>query len=147
VSDSIVSSGVAPTGVAAGRPRAWPPLALALGGAAAYAVFLVLPYFVNGLYRLPLDEVASGAHDPKDLWPNNTWLAFVFGLGQLGLLTCGPFVAMGAPVWAMFLLWRDRSRHGMRARVTLLLAVPVGFGSLAWLGTPFGSALIAWWLD
>ena len=37
---------------------------------ATYGFGVLLPYFVNGLHHLPLVEVASGAHDPKDMWPN-----------------------------------------------------------------------------
>lgn len=39
-----------------------------------YCVGVLLPYYVNDLHRLPLAEVAGGAHDPKDLWPpSSAW--------------------------------------------------------------------------
>ena len=37
--------------------------------AAVFVGTIVVPYYVNNLDALPLVEVASGAHDPKDLWP------------------------------------------------------------------------------
>ena len=63
--------------------RAWPPLALALGCAAAYGVFLALPFYANHLNRYPAAEVASGLHDPKDLWPYDTALGYVLSAGEL----------------------------------------------------------------
>jgi hypothetical protein len=54
------------------RPRTVPPwVALAAGvlPLAGFVLFLLVPYSVNDLHRLPLAEVASGLHDPKGLWP------------------------------------------------------------------------------
>lgn len=41
----------------------------ATAATAIFAVTIVLPYYVNDLDVLPLAEVAGGAHDPKELWP------------------------------------------------------------------------------
>ncbi len=60
---------------------------MALAGLAAPTA---APYVVDGLHRLPLREVAGGAHDPKDLWPQ----CLVAGLVQLA----GVFAACSTPV-------------------------------------------------
>ena len=44
-----------------------------------------MPYYVNGLHHLPLSEVASGLHDPKDLWPQGTIGGPVQAAGYLSL--------------------------------------------------------------
>ncbi|MFC4786469.1 hypothetical protein ACT8ZV_18480 [Nocardioides sp. MAHUQ-72] len=134
--------------VTTGAVRAWPPLAVALGCAAAYAVFFVLPFYANHLDQYPPAEAAGGLHDPKDLWPYDTALGgFVFGTGGLLTLTCGPLVATTTVVWAGLALWRTRSDRAPRARVLLLLAAAVALGPLVWLASPTGSVVVQWWLD
>ncbi len=69
MSDSSASTVDAST-LVTGRPRrVWPPVVMALGCATTYALVFVVPYYVNGLDRFPLEDVAAGYHDPKDLWP------------------------------------------------------------------------------
>lgn len=120
---------------------------LALGCAAAYGVFLVLPYYVNNLDALSLEDVAAGYHDPKDLWPLNTTLdGIVFGVGGLMTVLFGPAVTLGALSWALVGLWRDVAA-GWRFRGMSLAAVVVALGTLGWLVSPFGAALVSWWLD
>ena len=128
-------------------PRTWSVLALALAAAAGYAVFFVLPYYVNHLDRFPLDEVAMGSHDPKGLWPRTTAVGGLFGLGGAVVLVLGPpaiFVVFG---WVPVLLVLRRHELGRRGVAVLLLAVAVAAGTLAWLGSPFAGALVQWWLD
>lgn len=134
---------------AADRPpaRTWPALALAVGCAAAYAVFLVLPYYVNDLQRFPLSEVAVGYHDPKDLWPHSTALGPVFAFGGFFTLTLAPFVAFCTLAWAVVTLVVARAAHGWRERTSLFVAATVSLGTLAWLTTPFAEALMGWFLD
>jgi hypothetical protein len=128
--------------------RAWPPLALALGCAAAYLVFFALPFYANHLDRYPLAQVTGGLHDPKDLWPYDSALGgFVGGIGGLLTLTCGPLVAAAALMWACSSLWRKRSDHDVRGRVLLLLAIVVALMPLSWLASPSGSVMMQWWLD
>ena len=38
----------------------WMPFAVALTAALALAVFILLPFYANGLHHLPLDKVAVG---------------------------------------------------------------------------------------
>ena len=106
---------VGPKPVVAGRIT-WVPLACVLAVAAGYAVFFVLPYFVNGLYRYPIEDVAVGYHDPKELWPFDTAWGFVAGLGGLVTLGLGPLVTLGAASGAVILLWRDRAVLDGRGR-------------------------------
>lgn len=129
------------------RRRGWRQLLLALGCAAAYGVFLVLPYYVNNLDSFPLEDVAGGYHDPKDLWPLDTALGgIVFGVGGLMAVLFGPYVTLGALSWALVGLWRDRAAD-WRFRGTSLVAVVVAVGTLIWLVLPFGAALVKWRLD
>jgi hypothetical protein len=120
---------------------------LALGCATAYGVFLVLPYYVNDLDAFPLEDVAGGYHDPKDLWPlNNTLGGVVFGFGGVMTVLFGPAVTLGALSWALVGLGRNRAA-GWRFRGVSLVAVVVALGTLAWLVSPFGAALMTWRLD
>jgi hypothetical protein len=110
-------------------------------------MFFVLPYYANDLDRLPLDRVTMGYHDPKDLWPYDTAVGGLLHLGGFLTLTLGPGVTLGALVWVLYALWRDRTRHTLRDRAVLLLAAAVSIGTMAWLATPFAGALIQWFLD
>ena len=135
------------TAVDAGRSRTWPVLVLAVGCAAAYAVFFVLPYYANNLQRFPLADVAVGYHDPKDLWPRTTSWGPLFGFGGFVTLTFGPFVVLGTLGWAVAKLVAGRATHGWRGRAILLVAIAVSLATLVWLGSPFAAALMGWFLD
>ena len=124
------------------------PLVLALACAASYAVFLVLPYYLNDLDRFPLAEVAGGMHDPKDLWP------FDQGVGG-GLLMIGgyfsliisPIVAVAAAAWAALDTWYGWDERDARRVVLGVLTIGVAGATFAWLVSPLGQALVAWFLD
>jgi hypothetical protein len=77
----------------------------------------VLPYYANDLDRFPLADVAIGYPDPRDLWPYDTAL----GGGPLMPRPAGP--------------------------CGVLMALAVALGILVWLLSPFGVALMQWWLD
>ena len=129
------------------RQSGWRQLVLALGCTAAYGVFLVLPYYVNNLDAFPLEDVAAGYHDPKDLWPlDTTFGGIVFGAAGLMTVLLGPAVTLGALSWALVGLWRDRAAD-WRFRGMSLVAVVVALGTLVWLVSPFGAALMKWQLD
>ena len=131
------------------RPAAWPALALAVMCAAAWAIFFVLPYYVNDLDRFSLTEVASGLHDPQDLWPyaDGDLLSSTFALGAMFTLAAAPLAGAASVIWACLNLWRDRAEPVRRDRIAAsLLAVAFGTAAIAWLATPLGSALITWWL-
>jgi hypothetical protein len=132
---------------AAGPTRVWPPVVLALGCAAAYAVIFVVPYYVNVMDRFPLEDVAIGYHDPKDLWPYDTGLAYFFGMGGLLMVRLGVVAVLTALVWSVTLLVRHRAHLGGLRRGALVLAAGVAVGTLVWRASTFGQALTRWWLD
>jgi hypothetical protein len=116
--------------------------------AAAYAVFVVLPYLVNGLGRYPLGEVAIGYHDPKDLWPLNTGIgSVVWGLGVMFTIVFGPLVAVCASLWALIAAGLAWQRLLTGQRVALIATVVCGLAVMAFVVSPFGQALTRWWLD
>ena len=72
-----------------------------------YVVGVLLPDFVTGLHHLPPSDVASGAHDPQDLWPRNAWGAAVRLAGSAGV----PVATVAATALAGAWLVRLRRRH------------------------------------
>lgn len=126
---------------------AWMPLALAGSAAAAIALFLLLPFVAGGLHHLPLAEVASGAHDPKDLWPvaGGSALGGLFHLGGFLTLIGAPFLAVAAGISAAYAAWRDRADPSRLAIQGLAVVVVVGV--IAWLASPMGGAVTTWFMD
>ncbi len=131
------------------RLMAWLPLILVLGCATAYGLFFVLPYYLNDLDQLPLKEVASGAHDPKNLWPYEAGgvLGAMWVFGALFMFMFGLCIACGATRWAAIVLRRDRRVLLVREQGALAMALLCGVALLAGLGSPFGTSLFAWFLD
>ena len=120
---------------------------LALACATTYAVVLVVPYYVNGMDQFPLEDVAIGYHDPKDLWPYDTGLAYFFEMGGLLIVRFGVLAVLTALVWSVVLLVRYRTSLGSFRRGALRLAVVVALATLVWRASTFGQALTRWWLD
>lgn len=119
-----------------------------MGSAAAYAVFFALPYYMNDLDQFPLEEVAGGQHDPKDLWPfNRVRTGGVFMLGAYFTMALSPFVAAGAAMWAGLDIWHSAKVRDVRRMVLGILAVAFAGITWAWLASPLGGALIGWMLD
>ena len=114
-----------------------------------WAAGVLVPYFVNDLQHVPLSQVASGAHDPKDLWP------YASGGVAVGLLRLASFLAMGAgsivsivsAVGAAAVLVRTRgsSTAGQRALLASIAVLSSAFSAA--LLSPFGQALSTWALD
>lgn len=129
------------------RRRAWLPVILVLVCGAAYGLFFVVPYYVNDLDQFPLQEVAGGAHDPSALWPyrDGGMQSAIWGYGALFMYVFGP-IAFGAPLWAAYVMLRDRQVLKVHERCALGLAVLCGAALLTWR-VSFGAALISWWLD
>jgi hypothetical protein len=113
-----------------------------------YLAGVLLPYYVNGLHELPLAEVASGRHDPKDLWPQG----FVGGLVQLGGffgLALTPillaFIAVGSAALGIAgLVTGELRRTAAAASVVLAVACAAG---LAWFLGDTAAALTTWRMD
>jgi len=115
---------------------------------ASYVVGVLLPYAVNDLHRLPLAEVASGAHDPKDMWPQGS--SAVPGLMQLAGLfavTLGPLVVLGVLLAVPWALWDGRGRTSRNARVIGFVTTALALVLVSLLVSPLGQALTTWRLD
>ena len=146
---------VMPTEVPAGpgtrtplrHPMSWVAMALAVGSAAAFAVFYVFPYYVNDLNEFPLDEVAGGL--PTDPWPFSVegFVGHVFGLGAVLTMLFGPAVAAIAAGWAGFNLWRSRGTHDPRRTRLGVVTLAVSAVTWAWILSPQNQALFTWILD
>ena len=114
-----------------------------------YGVGVLLPYFVNGLHRLPLEEVASGAHDPKDLWPQNAWAVPVTLAGlaavAFGLLVALTAIGVGTALLAA--LWRRPGPGRLPKSLTLLVVVAGSVAAALFQVSETGAALQSWRLD
>ena len=118
----------------------------------AYAAGVLLSYFVNDLDALPLDEVASGRHDPKDLWPSGTWWGpwvrlaglLVGGGAPVALLV----TAVGATVYALRGSLFSEPRRRSPAMVAALVGLAVvSAWAFTWFLGPTAAALATWSLD
>jgi hypothetical protein len=125
----------------------WPPLLLAMACAGAYAVFFALPYYVNELDRFPLEEVAMGYHDPKDLWPHAQGGWASFRLAGMATFFLGPALALATLAWAVVRTRQGIMAGDLRRTAPALVAAAVAIGTMAWLFSPFGRALMSWFLD
>ncbi|WP_432498760.1 hypothetical protein [Kineococcus gypseus] len=122
---------------------AWLLVVLALAG--AYGAGVLWPYYANDLDAVPLAQVASGAHDPKGLWPavgGPAWLHDV-GAWSLGAL----LLLLPSAVLSVFALLSAR-RRARRGRVLVLaLVLSVSVAVVAVQLSPLGRALASWVLD
>ncbi len=137
------------------RSFATPRVVALLAGALVMTVVVhlagvVVPFLVNGSDRVPLAEVAGGAHDPKDLWPRGDggrWVAaaglsVVLGPAVLAILAATS-VALSRGVGVL-----GPSPRPTRAVAAGLWAVAaVSLAALASAFTPLGPALASWRLD
>ncbi len=109
-----------------------------------FAVGLLLPYYVNGLHRLPLSEL--GSHEPEDLWPAGTgWSRWVGVAVLLSFTVALPMliVTTGLAGWAAV-----RAGRAGRGIAVGFAVMSLACGAvLAWLAGPTGSALVAWRMD
>lgn len=128
----------------------WRDLALLaaalLLSAGTYGAGVLMPYYANVLHRLPLGEVASGAHAPEDLWPQNLLVHLAAMFGPLLL----PFTASaGAGLGALWLaaLWRRPGSQPVLKSVALLTIVAASIAVLLFPLSDLGRALTAWRLD
>ena len=113
-----------------------------------FGLGVLLPYYVNGLHRLPLAEVASGTYDPKDLWPSGTGGGLLQLLGFLGLVVSPAGVGFTAALAVIGAVWAALARPWRPAIAAgfALLAVACT-AALGWFAGPMGSALVTWRLD
>lgn len=113
----------------------------------ALAASVVVPYVVNDLHRLPLAEVASGAHDPKDMWPQGAAGGLLQLAGLLAVVLVLPAAALGAALsGAVVLRYARQPRDVLGAAAGVLLLLPAVAVFVGYL-SPLGSALVVWRLD
>jgi hypothetical protein len=123
---------------------------LLLLSALPYVLFVVVAYFVNDLDRFPLEEVAAGYHDPKDMWP--TTVPHIGGwLHTLGVLSLAavPLVSAGALVisaWSVVSLVRSRSR-AWGVVLGHLAVVVACVATTAYFLSPVSQQLAGWQMD
>lgn len=125
-------------------------LVVLLGMALSWVAAVLVPYYVNDLHRLPLSEVASGAHDPKDLWPYVPGGPAAGVLRAVALLVVVPFaslVGVGSVIGASVLLVRRWDSITAAARVLAFAVALVSLAIATITLSPFGQALNTWALD
>ncbi|QTE28100.1 hypothetical protein [Pengzhenrongella sicca] len=114
-----------------------------------YGIGVLVPYYVNGLHHLPLTEVASGAHDPKDLWPQAAWsgLTQLAGLIGLALLPIVAASGVGFGGVSLALLWQRPGPQRVRKSLALLALMIGSLAALLFVLSDTGAALATWRLD
>lgn len=110
---------------------------------------VLVPYYVNDLHQFPLQDVAGGYHDPKDLWPYDSggpaWALVRLG-AFFAVMLGGVVAAMSALAGSVVLVASRRSAGaGQRALIATATAVAAAF-AVVWF-SPFGQAMRAWTLD
>lgn len=115
-----------------------------------YGVGVLLPYYVNDLDRFPIADVAGGAHDPKDLWPQGPANGLTQIAGLLSLLLV-PLLLVTSGVGSGFLLLYGlvaKTERVLRPAVLALSGVfLVCLAGLVHFFSPLGSAMTSWRLD
>lgn len=134
----------APDGV--GWPHVAVLAAAVLVPVAMFGAGVLLPYFGNDLHRLPLAELTSGAHDPKDLWPRNP-LVQLAGFASLALLPMAALAGLGLGGLSLTLLWRRPGPQRVGKALAVLLVMAVSAAALLLQFSETGAALTAWRLD
>ena len=118
------------------------PSLLALGCAVFYAMFALLAYGDGAPHREPPVQVDGVYVDQGTLVNTPLGIATVF------LVSGAPFVAIGALVWALVILWRlprtgpDRATVALAVGALILAALVVSFAL-----SPTMEALFDWFLD
>ncbi|MGY1830168.1 hypothetical protein ACI8AA_07015 [Geodermatophilus sp. SYSU D01180] len=121
--------------------------AVALGAVLVHVLGVVVPYVVNGLHHLPLAEVASGLHDPKDLWPATIpYLGGWLRLAAVLSIALAPLTLVFVLVTCGFGVGRTIRSAPCTALVHAVVAVPCVV-VLAWFLGPTSQALISWQMD
>lgn len=116
---------------------------------AAYGLLLVVPYVVNDVGQIVSTGLTSEVGGPEDLWPyqGGGVVATMWGVAAGLTFIFGPMVVYAAPIWAIFVMWRDRRVLPVRGWLALALAVICGVAFWVGLNSSDGSALIAWYID
>ena len=128
-------------------PALWLASVAVLG--CCWVAGVLVPYYVNGLDRLTLDELTSGAWDPVLLWPADTG-----ALGQ-AVQAAGAFVGwpllyvvhVASALGSGALLVQEWATSGRGERALLVALASLSTALTVLLLSPFGIALSTWALD
>ncbi|MBZ0288874.1 MAG: hypothetical protein K8I30_14755 [Anaerolineae bacterium] len=116
---------------------------------AAYVLLLVMPFFALGLHQQPVEAVRYGAFDPKGY-------GFYSGDGTYpnSLLILTGLMMLVGPIWeviwggVLFLsLWKYRPHFSSRQRLLAGLALVASTSVVAFMFSPLGRLIFAWYLD
>lgn len=124
----------------------WFALSLVVGGAISYVVALLLPYYVNDLDRLPLNEIPWRG-EFVEMWPHNTAYSLPFSLAGAYAMLFAPLVACGVALWMGGRMWLLRQSMTRLSYAVTIAAAVVSVGTVGWLFTPLASTLITRWLN
>ena len=115
---------------------------------ASWVAGAVVPYYVNDIDSLPMSEVRSGAHDPKEMWPVTAGFAgeLLHALAELAVLA-GPFFCASVAVWAVLNLLCRWSVVPRAMRISYLLTLVLSVATLVAIVSPFGQDVTGWLLD
>ena len=110
---------------------------------------VLVPYYVNGLDRLPASELTSGAWDPAQLWPADA------GVIGRAVQVAGAFVGwplmyvvhLGSTLASAYLLKQEWSTSSRGERALLVALATLSAALTGLLLSPFGIALSTWALD
>ena len=124
----------------------WLALSLVVGGAISYVVALLLPYYVNNLDRLALNEIPWRG-EFVGMWPHNTAYSFLFSFAGAYALFFAPFVAGGVALWMGGRVWLLGQSMTRLSYAVTIAAAAVAVGTVGWLFTLLASTLITRWLS
>lgn len=139
-------AGLAPDPRVRGR-RGLLALAVGLVYLVGFLLTVAVPFVSNDLHTLPPGEAASGAHDPKDLWPLTTTWGPASQLVAVVVLMTGPLAVLAAGGWAVAALVVRRRVLDGRARAALVAAAVAATAFLALLLSPVGRTMTTWLAD
>jgi uncharacterized membrane protein YjgN (DUF898 family) len=125
-------------------------LCAVLSLATIWVLGVLVPYFVNDLDRLPLADLASGAHDPKDMWPysdGNRTVSLLRALVLLLAIPLLPLLALASVVVGAAILTRQRGSLTTTARRATQAVVALALIVMTLTLSPLGLALGRWALD
>jgi hypothetical protein len=112
----------------------------------AYVLFIVVPYFVNGLHNEPAAQVEGGWFDPKGLWPYDTAIGPVLVMAMAMTIAMSwvfaALISISGVVLAAGGAWLATAE-----RIAALAATAMGVAFVLFLFSDTGGHLAAWALD
>lgn len=127
-----------------GADRGWGALCFLLLAALSFSVFLVVPYYVNDL-----DQMSSGWHDRKGMWPfaGGGPVAVFFAFGATWAVLLGPATIVMTGLCALVMAVTSWPRLDTAGRAVRLATVALALAASAWTFSPFVEAMTTWYFD